>query len=97
MDNKTLVDRVAGDCGLDREEVQEMLSAFYTIAAECCVAMDTIVIPGFGQFEPKKRKERLSVHPSSGKRLLVPPKLVMSFKPSAVIKSSLRQDSDRLE
>lgn len=89
MDNKTLIEQVAGDCGISREDTQDMLDAFYGIVAECCVAMDTIIIPGFGQFEPKKRKERLTVHPATGKRLLVPPKLVVSFRPSAVMKSNL--------
>ncbi|MDE5662487.1 MAG: HU family DNA-binding protein [Muribaculaceae bacterium] len=91
MDNKTLIETIAADSGIEKERVQEMLSAFYSITAECCVAMDTIIIPGFGQFEPKKRKERLTVHPSTGRRLLVPPKLVMNFRPSAVMKSNLKQ------
>ena len=85
MDNKTLIEQETGS----REDTQDMLDAFYGIVAECCVAMDTIIIPGFGQFEPKKRKERLTVHPATGKRLLVPPKLVVSFRPSAVMKSNL--------
>lgn len=89
MDNKTLIDRVASESGLRREDVQEMLNSFYSLAAEICVSMDTILIPGFGQFEPKKRKERLTVHPATGKRLLVPPKLVVNFKPSGVMKSNL--------
>ena len=90
MDNKTLIERVAADTGMSREEVQETLNAFYTLTAECCVAMDTIIIPGFGQFEPKKRKERLTVHPATGRRLLLPPKLVVNFKPSGVMKSNLQ-------
>ncbi|MDE5902873.1 MAG: HU family DNA-binding protein [Muribaculaceae bacterium] len=89
MDNRTLIDNIAAETGMGREKVQEMLGSFYGIAAECCVAMDTIIIPGFGQFEPKKRKERLAVHPSTGRRLLVPPKLVMGFRPSAVMKSAI--------
>ncbi|MDE6010852.1 MAG: HU family DNA-binding protein [Muribaculaceae bacterium] len=93
MDNKTLIDRLAADTGLKRDDVQEMINALCTITAECCVAMDTIIIPGFGQFEPKKRKERLTVHPATGRRLLVPPKLVVSFKPSAVMKSNLQNSN----
>lgn len=93
MDNKTLIERIASDTGMKRDDVQEMINVFCQITAECCVAMDTIIIPGFGQFEPKKRKERLTVHPATGKRLLVPPKLVVSFKPSAVMKSNLQNSN----
>lgn len=41
--------------------------------------MDTLSIQGFGSFEVKKKQERLTIHPVSGKRLLVPPKLILSF------------------
>lgn len=93
MDNKTLIEKVAADTGIARTDVQEMLNTLFTITAECCVAMDTIIIPGFGQFEPKKRKERLTVHPATGRRLLVPPKLVVNFKPSGVMKSNLQNSN----
>ena len=90
MDNKTLLDNIASDTGMKREEIQSVLNDFYDLLAERCVEMDTLVVPGFGQFEPKKRKERLTVHPSSGRRLLVPPKLVVGFKPSAILKGKIQ-------
>ena len=76
--------------GMTRENVQSTLLRLFDIVGECCVQMDTVIVPGFGQFEPKKRKERLTVHPSTGKRLLVPPKLVVGFRPSGVMKSKLQ-------
>lgn len=90
MDNKTLIDNLAADTSLKKEDVQEMLNDFYTLVAEHCTEMDSLLVPGFGQFEPKKRRERVTVHPSSGKRLLVPPKLIVGFKPSNILKSKIR-------
>ena len=87
MDNKTIIDNLAREVGLGKEKVQLMLSEFYNLLADHCLEMDSLIVPGFGQFEPKKRKERLSVHPASGKRLLVPPKLVLGFRPSGVLKN----------
>ena len=72
MDNKTLIEQVAGDCGISREDTQDMLDAFYGIVAECCVAMDTIIIPGFGQFEPKSAKSGLPCIPPRGSACLCP-------------------------
>lgn len=89
MDNKTLIENLSDQTGLEREDVQEMLNEFYTELSQRCTEMDTLVVPGFGQFEPKKRKERISVHPSTGRRLLVPPKLVVNFKPSSVLKGKV--------
>lgn len=90
MDNKTILDNIASRLGMKRDEVQNILSEFYALTADSLVEMDTIVIPGFGQFEAKKRKERVATHPSSGKRLLVPPKIVISFKPSGILKNKIR-------
>lgn len=90
MDNKTLIENLSDQTGLEREDVQEMLNEFYTELSQRCTEMDTLVVPGFGQFEPKKRKERISVHPSTGRRLLVPPKLVVNFKPSSVLKGKVQ-------
>lgn len=44
---------------------------------------DTVLVPNFGSFEVKKKLERVMVNPSTGQRMLVPPKLVLNFKPNA--------------
>lgn len=90
MDNKSIIDKLSKDFDMKREETQGLLNDFYKLVADSCIDMDSVVIPGFGQFEPKKRKERVSVHPSSGKRLMVPPKLVISFRPSGLLKSKVK-------
>ena len=90
MDNKTLIENIAAECGRRKDDVQGILADAFTIIADALVEMDTVVIPTFGQFESKKRKERITVHPSSGRRLLVPPKVVVGFRPSAILKSKVR-------
>ncbi|MDE6271953.1 MAG: HU family DNA-binding protein [Muribaculaceae bacterium] len=89
MDNKTLIESIASRTRLDKTRVQEIISSFCGVLADSCLEMDTVIIPGFGQFEARKRKERLTVHPASGQRLMVPPKLVINFKPSGVLKSKI--------
>lgn len=51
--------------------------------------LDEVVVPGFGTFEPRLREERISVHPASGKKLLVPPRIYLSFKASPVLKQKI--------
>ena len=41
------------------------------------------LVPNFGTFEVKKKLERIMVNPSTGQRMLVPPKLVLNFKLNA--------------
>ena len=52
--------------------------------------MDNVVIPAFGTFEPRTRNERVMVHPSTTRRMLIPPKVVLGFKVSNVLKSKLK-------
>ena len=76
------------DCS--KEEVESMLDAFCNTIVERCQQMDTIKIQGLGTFEARKKMERISVNPSTGKRMLIPPKITMVFKPSNAIKTQLK-------
>jgi DNA-binding protein HU-beta len=51
---------------------------------------DSILIQNFGSFEIKKKLERISVNPVTKQRLLVPPKLVLTFRPSNVLKDKFK-------
>ena len=57
-------------------------------------AGENVSLTGFGTFEVKKRMERVVVNPSTGMRMLVPPKLVLGFKPNASIKEKLKNGGD---
>ena len=90
MDSKFLVETVAGHLGRDTEDVDKLLDALASVLAARCSELDNVVIPSFGTFEPRKRNERLMVHPSNGRRMLVPPKVALCFKVSNVLKSKLK-------
>ncbi|MCF0181878.1 MAG: HU family DNA-binding protein [Muribaculaceae bacterium] len=90
MENKKLVSLLAEKLGRSDDDVNKLLDAFTGVVASRCGELDSIAIPSFGTFEPKKKNERVVVNPSTGKRMLVPPKVVMSFKISNVLKNKLK-------
>jgi DNA-binding protein HU-beta len=90
MKNKELIPELSKRTAWTQQEVTDMLSALNTVISEQLVDNDTIYLQGFGQFEVKKKEERLTVNPVSGKRYLVPPKLTVAFKPGKTIKDKLR-------
>ena len=49
-----------------------------------------IAIQGFGSFEVKKKAERISINPSTKQRMLVPPKLVLTYRPSNTLKDKFK-------
>lgn len=68
--------------------VNEMLHLF----EEHFQQNDTISLSSFGTFEVKKKMERISVNPTTGKRFLIPPKLVLAFKQSSVLKEKFNAE-----
>ena len=90
MDNKELLERVSGNLGRTKGDVAKLLEAFAEVVKSRCGELDSVAIPGFGTFEAKKKNERVLVNPSNGKRMLVPPKVAVSFKVSNVLKNRLK-------
>lgn len=90
MDNRTLIDMLSRRLDLSRDSVISLIDCLSQTVGDCGADLDSITIPNFGTFEPRKRLERVAVHPASGKRLLVPPKIVLTFKPSATLKQKIR-------
>lgn len=90
MDNKTLIDTLSKQLDISRETVGSLLEGLTNVVGDCASELDSVALAGFGTFEPRKRLERVALHPASGKRLLVPPKIVLSFKPSASLKQKIK-------
>ena len=51
---------------------------------------NSVSIQGFGTFDVKKKMERISVNPVTHQRMLIPPKLVLSYKPSVSLKEKFK-------
>ena len=90
MDSKTLTDLISHKLDISTESVNQMMEGLIKIIGERCAELDSIAIPAFGTFEPKKRLERIALHPASGNRLLVPPKISLTFKPSYLLKQKIK-------
>ena len=58
--------------------------------AEALAAGDKIQLVGFGTFEVRKKAERISVSPTTKQRMLVPPKLVLTYRPSTLLKEKFK-------
>jgi len=90
MDNKKLVETVAANLGRTPDDVNKLMEGLVGVIKTRCCEMDTVVVPAFGAFEPRKRNERVIVHPSTGRRMLVPPRVTLSFKVSKVLKAKIK-------
>lgn len=90
MNNKEFVNKLTQRCKQSAIDANVSLEAFIDIFTERLKDNDQINISGFGVFDAKMRRERLSVNPKTGQRMLIPPKIVPSFRPSGKLKEKFK-------
>lgn len=90
MDFKALATSLALKLDISRQDVSDLCEALSGVLGDAAAEMDSASIPAFGSFEPKKRAERVALHPATGRRMLLPPKVVLTFRPSAVLRRKVR-------
>lgn len=90
MNNKEFIADLATRLDEKAKEAQRLASIFSTIFAESLEEGDSLSIQGFGTFEVKKKLERIVTNPTNKQRMLVPPKLALSFKPSNILKDKIK-------
>ncbi len=90
MDQKTFIETLSQRVAAGKDETAEMVGALCQVLVEAALDGDSVTFPGFGSFEPRKRTERVTLNPSSGKRMLIPPKITMTFRPSSLLKQKVR-------
>ena len=90
MNNKDFIQTLASDLAITPKAAQKMTSALIATLAENLDSDASLSIQGFGSFEVKKKMERIVVNPATRQRKLIPPKLVLAFKPSAVLKEKMQ-------
>ena len=94
MNNKEFIAALSKMTGYKSDVTQNMVrTAVYSIVDELSMGQ-SVSISGLGTFEVKKRMERIIVNPSTHQRMLVPPKLVLNFKPVASIKEKLKNGGE---
>lgn len=90
MNNKEFIADLATRLDEKAKEAQRLASIFSTMFAESLEEGDSLSIQGFGTFEVKKKLERIVTNPTNKQRMLVPPKLALSFKPSNILKDKIK-------
>lgn len=90
MNNKEFITDLAARTKLGSKEVGSLVSATVSAIISELTEENTVVIPGFGAFEVKKKLERVLVNPTTKQRLLVPPKMTVNFKPNTSLKSKVK-------
>lgn len=89
MNTKEIINELKNRLQSDPETVETLCKALSdTLGDELCNG-NIVSVSGFGVFEARRKKERIFVDPVTKNRLMSPPKQVLAFKMSSVLKDKL--------
>ena len=90
MNNKEFTSELAERFGYTIKDTSELIGSLLSSMTQELEEGNVIAVQGFGSFEVKKKAERISINPASKQRMLVPPKLVLSYRPSNTLKDKFK-------
>lgn len=90
MNNKIFITELAQRLGYSTKDTQKMIYQVVDAMVDTFQQGNSVGIQNFGSFEVKKKLERVMVSPTTGQRMLVPPKLVLGFRISPKWKEQLK-------
>lgn len=90
MNNKEFISELANRMGYTTKDTISAMNDLVAGMTEFLVDDKSIAIQNFGTFEVKKKLERVVVNPVTQQRMLVPPKLVLNFKASTLLKEKMQ-------
>lgn len=90
MNNKEFTSVLTSRTKYNSREVTSLVRAAVSAITAELTEENSVIIPGFGTFEAKKRLERVLVNPTTKQHMLVPPKMTVSFKPNIALKTRVK-------
>ena len=79
--------------GLSRTESASLVEMVLKEITDCLERRETVKLSSFGSFVVKGKGQRVGRNPKTGKEMPISPRRVMVFKPSAILKQRINDDS----
>ncbi|MFT7580631.1 MAG: integration host factor subunit alpha [Myxococcota bacterium] len=90
MTKADLVEAVYGKLdGFSKKESSDIVESVFEMMKETLEHGEKIKISGFGNFALRDKKARIGRNPRTGEAITIPPRRVLTFKPSQVLKNAL--------
>lgn len=95
MNNKEFINELSTQTGLSAKDGASYSALLVSNLSQHLAEEDNVNISGFGLFEVKRKMERIIINPASKQRMLVPPKIVVGFKPAPTLKERINQKNTK--
>ena len=89
MTNHDLVDKIAVEAGLAKDQAKSIVDAVFAAIADAASKGDDVSIPGFGKFKVRATAERLGRNPSTGAAIQIAASRKVGFTPAKAFKDKV--------
>ena len=89
MNKGDLVDNVAENAGLSRQQAESAVSAVLEAIEDALKSDDKVSLIGFGTFSVNERAARTGRNPKTGESIQIAAKKVIKFKPGKSLSESV--------
>lgn len=86
MSSSQIIEQLSAQLNIEPQTAARLMNSLTAAIKDYCLEMDSVAIPGFGTFSPKKTEERLSEDSATGSRRLLPPRIDVEFNTSVVLR-----------
>lgn len=90
MNNKEFLSEIATRLSISQKDCSNLMESLIGSVVTEFENGNSVSLQGFGMFEVRKKEQRLSLNPKTKQKMMVPPKLVLSFKSSNTYKEKLK-------
>ncbi|GHT13727.1 DNA-binding protein [Bacteroidia bacterium] len=91
MNSSELITALSQRLKLSKQETAARLDDTVAVITAELIKENVVSITNFGSLEVKKRNERINVHPETGKKMLIPPKLIVKFKAAPSFNKKIKE------
>ncbi|MBQ8096690.1 MAG: HU family DNA-binding protein [Prevotella sp.] len=91
MNNKEFIAELARATNMKAQDAQKLVNAMLDAMGDQFMEGNAVQLANLGAFEVKKKMERVIVNPTTGQRMLVPPKLTLAFKPNNTLRDKIKK------
>jgi len=86
-----LINEIAKEMNISKQEAETGINLFFQTIKEALLKGEEIELRGFGSFRFRQRGARAGRNPRTGEPVQVPPKKVLYFKPSKLLKNVINK------
>ena len=86
-----LTEAVYQEVGLSRNESAELVESVLAEMSNALVRGEMVKLSSFGSFSVRQKGQRMGRNPKSGEEVPIPPRKVLVFRPSHVLKDRINE------